>query len=104
MEWWANTSSTSKSNNVGIEFKPQLFGNTSLVISSPNFGGVTLSTDFSDNHKALGYTFGREYSISVDKNSGDVQIDNDKFIEAYKELAKSYIDNMIEAWQNPVKK
>lgn len=89
--------------SVTISFDDQLYGNPGFTIQSPSMGSISLQPKL-DKGKENGYSFGRDFKTSINKENGDVMIDNDKFIAAYLELGKSYIDNMVEVMSMPTKK
>jgi hypothetical protein len=94
---------TMTTNSISMNFKGQIYGNPYLGIQSPNMGSITIQPKL-DKGKEYSYSFGREFTTSINKENGDVIIDNDKFIAAYLELGKSYIDNMLEVMSIPAKK
>lgn len=97
MEYASVASEGNKANSVNISFSPQIYGDPWIVCSSHNMkGSIWIQPNSAERPKdaTYGYTYGREFATNVNKETGDIEIDNDKFNAAYLELVKSYIDNM----------
>ncbi len=97
MEFETKSNITNSSNSISMSYNAQLYGDPWLSLMSPNLkGSIGIQPNSTDRAKdaTYGYTYGREFAIKIDKETGDVEIDNDKFIAAYLELGKSYIDNI----------
>jgi hypothetical protein len=97
MEFGVNSRNTTNSSSISMSFGEQLYGDPWIVCSSHNMkGSIWIQPNSTERAKdaTFGYTYGREFATKIDKETGDVEIDNDKFIAAYLELGKSYIDNM----------
>lgn len=97
MEFETNSKITPNNSSISMSFSEQLYGDPWIVCSSHNMkGSIWIQPNSNDRAKdaTFGYTYGRKFANKIDKESGDVEIDNDKFIAAYLELGKSHIDNM----------
>lgn len=103
MEFETETKYYNNSTNLTMKFNGQLYASPSFTIQSPVLSSISIQPA-NKKETINSYSFGREFTTSINKENGDVMIDNDKFIAAYTELGKSYIDNMIEAMNTPTKK
>ncbi len=99
MEFETDTKVTHNSTSLTMAFNAQLYGDPWIIMSSHNMkGSIWIQPNNGERAKdaTYGYSFGREFATKIDKETGDVEIDNDKFIAAYLELGKSHIDLMTE--------
>lgn len=107
LETESDIKQTTRTNSISIAVKGQLYstvGGVGLSIGGPmGTGGFVLGPKYEKGKENL-YSYGREFTTSINKETGDIMIDNDKFIAAYMELGKSYIDNMLEVMIIPTKK
>jgi len=106
MEFDTKSSETSSGSSVSTSFNAQLYGDPWIIMSSPNLSAMWIQPNTADRERPAlyGYSYGREFATKVDKETGNVEVDNDKFIAAYLELGKSYIDNMTDLMANTGKK
>lgn len=91
------TGSSSDGKSVEVSFSEQLYGDPFIIMSCYNMkGSIWIQPNTTERPKdaIYGYSYGRSFATKIDKQTGDVEVDNDKFIAAYLELGKSYIDNM----------
>ncbi len=98
LEVETNSKITSTTNSITMSVNPQLYGDPWIILMSPNLSSMWIQPNTADRatDATYGYTFGREFATKIDKETGDVEVDNDKFIAAYLELGKSLIDNMTD--------
>lgn len=106
MELKSQSGSGPNGSSVTVSFGEQLYGDPWIVATSHNMkGSIWIQPNTTDRPKdaIYGYSFGRSFATKIDKETGDVEIDNDKFIAAYLELGKSHIDNMTALMAQPSK-
>ena len=98
MELETKTKTTFNSTSLKMGFNGQIYGDPTIILTSPNMASMWIQPNHGDRAKdaIYGYSYGREFTKNINKENGDVEVDNDKFIAAYLELGKSYIDNMTE--------
>lgn len=104
MEFETNSKITHNSNSISMAFNAQLYGDPWIILLGHNMkGSIWIQPNTTDRAKdaVYGYTYGRGFATKIDKETGDVEVDNDKFIAAYLELGKSYIDNMTALMAGP---
>ncbi len=105
LEIATNSKITQNTNSIKMAFNGQLYGDPAIILTSPNLSSMWIQPNVADRPKdaTYGYSYGREFVSKMNKETGDVEVDNDKFIAAYLELGKSYIDNMTELMGAPSK-
>jgi len=109
MEFETNSSAKSDAytttKSLSVSFNEQLYGDPWIILMSPNLSSMWVTPNVADREKdaTYGYTYGREFATKIDKETGDVEVDNEKFIAAYLELGKSLIDNMTDLMAKPAK-
>lgn len=100
VEWSADLSSTSTQNKVTVVASPLIYGFADNYAMGPMIGGFSMNN--TSKETPVGFACSTtDFYTEFNKDSGDITVDNEKFIAAYKEYVRQIIDGFFDKMANP---